>query len=92
MVGPRTYANTVQSGLCDISIAADNSAAPIILPAQTRPPKRPFVEVDEDAVEDPNSDVSSGALTTCVTVTYFSVCRSSMVGSKTIKSLRRGCS
>jgi hypothetical protein len=43
-------------------MAADNSAAPIILPAQARPPKRPFVEVDEDPVDEPNSDVSSNAL------------------------------
>jgi hypothetical protein len=44
----------VQSGLCDISIAADDTA-PIVLPVQTRPLKRPFAEV-EDAGEGPNSD------------------------------------
>jgi hypothetical protein len=45
----------VQSGLCDISIAADDTA-PIVLPVQTRPLKRPFAEVEEDAGNEPNSD------------------------------------
>lgn len=29
---------------------------PLLVPAQVRPPKRPFAEVDEDAPEEPNSD------------------------------------
>jgi hypothetical protein len=49
-------ADTLQSGLCDISIGVDNIAAPIVLPIQARPPKRPFAEVEEDAGEEPNSD------------------------------------
>jgi hypothetical protein len=45
----------VQSGLCDISIAADDTTS-IVLPVQTRPLKRPFAEVGEDAGNEPNSD------------------------------------
>jgi hypothetical protein len=52
----RTFANTIQSGVCDINVTADDIAAPIVLPMQTRPPKRPFAEVDEDASEEPTSD------------------------------------
>jgi hypothetical protein len=51
-----TSADTIQSGLCDISIAADNIAAQIIVPVQARPLKRPFADVDEDAGNQPNSD------------------------------------
>jgi len=51
-----TPADTIQSGLCDISIAADDIAAHILLSAQARPLKRPFAEVDEDAGDEPNSD------------------------------------
>ena len=46
----------MQSGLCDISIAADDIAAPMLLPTQARPSKRSFAEIDEDAGEEPNSD------------------------------------
>jgi hypothetical protein len=46
--------------------------------------------VEEDAVEEPNSDVSPGARTICVTVTYFPAFRNYMDGSKTITSLQRG--
>ena len=46
----------MQSGLCDVSIAADDITAPILLPTQARPPKRLFAEIDEDAGEEPNSD------------------------------------
>jgi hypothetical protein len=49
-------ANTVQSGLCDISIAADDIATPILLPGQPRPLKRPYADVEQDAGEEPNSD------------------------------------
>ncbi|KAF1843465.1 P-loop containing nucleoside triphosphate hydrolase protein [Cucurbitaria berberidis CBS 394.84] len=45
-----------KSGLCDISIAADEITASVLLPAQARPSKRPFAEIDEDAGEEPNSD------------------------------------
>jgi hypothetical protein len=45
----------VQSGLYDISIAADDTA-PIVLPVQIRPLKRPFADVEEDAGDEPNSD------------------------------------
>jgi len=44
------------SGICDISVTADDIAAPIVLHMQARPPKRPFAEVDEDAGEEPTSD------------------------------------
>ena len=52
----QTSADTIQSGLRDISIAADDIAASIVLPVQARPLKRPFAEVEEDAGEEPNSD------------------------------------
>jgi hypothetical protein len=51
-----TSANTAQSGLCDISLTADDIAAPIVLSVQARPLKRPFADVDEDTGEEPNSD------------------------------------
>ncbi|CAO2652878.1 Nn.00g022890.m01.CDS01 [Neocucurbitaria sp. VM-36] len=43
-------------GLCDISIAAEDITAPILLSTQARPPKRLYAEIDEDAAEEPNSD------------------------------------
>ena len=46
----------MQTGLCDISIAATDITAPLIVPIEARPPKRPFTEIDEDAGEEPNSD------------------------------------
>ena len=49
-------ANTMQSGLCDISMAASDVAAAVTLHNQARPPKRSFADVDEDAGEEPNSD------------------------------------
>jgi hypothetical protein len=51
-----TSANTAKSGLCDISLTADDIAAPIVLSMQARPLKRPFADVDGDAGEEPNSD------------------------------------
>lgn len=53
---PRAFPNTIQSGICDMSVTADDIAASIVVPMQTRPPKRPFAEVDEDADEEPTSD------------------------------------
>ncbi|KAL6173314.1 hypothetical protein ACJQWK_00872 [Exserohilum turcicum] len=44
------------SGLCDISITANDITAPFLVSAQTRPSKRAFAEIDEDAGEEPNSD------------------------------------
>lgn len=53
----RAFTDSDQSGLCDISIAADSIAAPILLSAQARPLKRPFADVEEEeATEGPNSD------------------------------------
>ena len=49
-------ANTNQHGLCDIDITADDTATTMVLPIQARPPKRTFDEVDENTVEEPNSD------------------------------------
>jgi hypothetical protein len=46
----------MQTGLCNISVAAEDIAAPLIVPTQARPPKRSFTEIDEDAGEEPNSD------------------------------------
>ncbi|KAF2824292.1 P-loop containing nucleoside triphosphate hydrolase protein [Ophiobolus disseminans] len=43
------------SGLRDIGIGVDNIAARI-LPAQARPLKRPFADLEEDAGDGPNSD------------------------------------
>ncbi|KAJ4363083.1 hypothetical protein N0V83_010203 [Neocucurbitaria cava] len=44
------------SGLCDISIAADDITTPILVPTQAIPSKRLFAEIDEDAGEEPDSD------------------------------------
>ncbi|KAF2261491.1 P-loop containing nucleoside triphosphate hydrolase protein [Lojkania enalia] len=44
------------SGLCDINIAAVNIAPPIVSPAQERPPKRRFTEIEDSENEDPGSD------------------------------------
>ncbi|KAF1945018.1 P-loop containing nucleoside triphosphate hydrolase protein [Clathrospora elynae] len=44
------------TGLCDVSIATADITAPLLLPTQVRPPKRPFAEIDENAGEEPNSD------------------------------------
>ncbi|KNG52069.1 p-loop containing nucleoside triphosphate hydrolase protein [Stemphylium lycopersici] len=52
-VVPYTIENT---GLCDISIAATDIKAPLLVPTEARPPKRSFTEIDEDAGEEPNSD------------------------------------
>ncbi|KAF2124957.1 P-loop containing nucleoside triphosphate hydrolase protein [Dothidotthia symphoricarpi CBS 119687] len=49
-VVPFTIDNT---GLCDISIAADDISAPL---AQSRPPKRSFAEIEENEDETPKSD------------------------------------
>ncbi|RMZ73511.1 p-loop containing nucleoside triphosphate hydrolase [Pyrenophora seminiperda CCB06] len=48
-------ADATQTGLCDMSITADN-VTPLLVPTQVRPPKRHFAEVDEDAAEEPKSD------------------------------------
>lgn len=48
--------DAIQSGLCDISITANDITAPFLVSAQTRPSKRAFAEIDEDAGEEPNSD------------------------------------
>jgi hypothetical protein len=46
----------MQTGLCNINVAADDIATPLVVPAQARPSKRSFKEIDEDAGEEPNSD------------------------------------
>lgn len=55
MVQP-TSADTLQSGLCDITISTGDIAARILLPAQARPLKRPFADVDQEPGDGPNSD------------------------------------
>ncbi|KAL5117103.1 hypothetical protein ACEQ8H_004928 [Pleosporales sp. CAS-2024a] len=58
-VGSVVLYSVEKSGLCNISTAADDIAAPIVLSAQARPLKRPFAEVedeDEDVGDEPNSD------------------------------------
>ncbi|KAL6711070.1 hypothetical protein ACN47E_006945 [Coniothyrium glycines] len=44
------------SGLCDISIVADDLVTPVIQPSHLRPRKRPFEEVEEGPGGEPNSD------------------------------------
>src|SRR5690242_15264228 len=53
----RSPADTTQSGLCDIQVAAVDIAPPA-LPAspQLRPPKRRFTEIGDSEDEDPDSD------------------------------------
>lgn len=46
----------MQTGLCDINIAADSIATRVAVAGETRPPKRPLADLDEDASEEPNSD------------------------------------
>jgi hypothetical protein len=45
-----------QTGLCDINIAAVDIAAPAVLPAHSRLPKRRFAEIGDSEDEDPDSD------------------------------------
>ena len=46
----------MQTGLCDISIAPHDITAPLLVPTEARPPKRPFAEFDEEVADEPNSD------------------------------------
>lgn len=57
MFARRSPAKLLQTGLCDMSIAAVDITAPSV-PAQARPPKRSFAEMDdaEDEGTEPNSD------------------------------------
>jgi hypothetical protein len=52
----RSPADGMQTGLCDISIAAHDITAPLVVPTEDRPPKRPFAEIDEEVGQEPNSD------------------------------------
>lgn len=49
----------LQTGLCDISVAAVDIAAPVVQPPpppHVRPPKRHFTEIGDSEDEGPNSD------------------------------------
>jgi hypothetical protein len=54
----RTFPLTpVQTGLCDINLAAVDIAAPtVLLSAQVRPPKRRFAELGDSEEEEADSD------------------------------------
>ena len=56
MIQVKIPTNTTQSGLCNIAISAADITPSIVLPTHAKPPKRSFAEIDEDVVEEPNSD------------------------------------
>lgn len=50
------FADTVQTGVYGITIAAVDIAAPAVLPSESRPLKRRFTEIEDTDDEGPDSD------------------------------------